>query len=317
MRFATVTIPICFLLAAAPAVAGDSSKRPEIAIDNSGQAAKGASIHVDVSMALAPVNVVDPDGRSVTGLRRENFRLLEGKQPRDIASFSREDQPISVGLIFDCSRSMANKFMVAREAPVQLYKQLNDRDETFLVTVSDAPAVRSGITSAFGEIRDALLFTTPTGSTSLLDGVYMGLAQMRRANNPRKALIVVSDGGDNNSRYTLRELKKIAMESDTQIYSIGLHASPQTSEEEDGPVLLEDLARASGGIHYALQSPSEIAGAMAKIGMTLHNQYVLGYYPPSNGQSGKYRPIKVELRVPSGLPPLRIFARAGYYTPEH
>jgi Ca-activated chloride channel homolog len=315
MRLATVTIPLFLLLAAAPAVSGDSSKGPETVTENA--AKPGSSIRIDVSMALVPVSVVDPDGRNVTGLQRENFRLLDGKEPRDIASFSREDQPVSVGLIFDCSRSMTDKFLVAREAPVQLFQRLNDQDESFLVTVTDAATLRHGMTSAFGELRDALLFTNPNGSTSLLDGVYLGLAQMRKAHNPRKALIVVSDGGDNNSRYTLREVKKIAMESDTQIFSIGLHGAPQTPEEQEGPPLLEDLARISGGIHYALRQASEMPEVMAKIGQTLHNQYVLGYYPPLTAQSGKYRPITVQLRVPEGLPPLRIFARAGYYTPEH
>jgi Ca-activated chloride channel family protein len=211
---------------------------------------------------------------------------------------------------------MTDKFVVAREAPAQLYQRLSDQDESFLVTVSDEPVLRRGMTSAFADLRDALLFTAPKGSTSLLDGVYMGLAEMKQAHRPRKALIIVSDGGDNNSRYTLRELKRLAMESDAQIFSIGLHASPQTPEEQDGPALLEDLARSSGGIHFSLQRASQIAEAMAKIGTTLHNQYVLGYYPPLTGQSGKYRPITVQLRVPAGLPPLRIFARTGYYTPE-
>jgi Ca-activated chloride channel homolog len=317
MRLASVILPLFFLLALAQPVAGDSPKGPETVVESSGQSAKpGASIRVDVSMALVPVTVIDPNGRNVTGLRRENFRLMDGKEPREIASFSREDQPVSVGLIFDCSRSMTDKFAVAREAPVQLFQQLNEKDQSFLVTVSDSPALQRGMTSAFGELRDALLFTSPKGSTSLLDGVYMGLAEIKKANNPRKALIVVSDGGDNNSRYTVRELKKIAMESETQIFSIGLHTSPQTPEEQDGPRLLEDLARASGGIHFSLERPSQIAEVMAKIGLTLHNQYVLGYYPPLTSQSGKYRPITVQLRVPEGLPPLRIFARTGYYAPE-
>lgn len=315
MRLATVTILMSLLLAAAIPGMGDSSKGPVALSDRAADGPK-TQIRVDVSMALVPVSVVDADGRNVTGLRRENFRLLDGKEPQDIASFSREDQPVSVGLIFDCSRSMTDKFPVAREAPTQLFRQLNERDESFLVTVSDAPSLRHGMTSMFGELRDALLFTSPTGSTSLLDGVYLGLAQMKKAHNPRKALIIVSDGGDNNSRYTLRELKKIALESDTQIFSIGLHASPRTPEEQQGPALLEDLAHASGGIHFPVTSPLQMAEVMAKIGSTLHNQYVLGYYPPLSAQSGKYRPITVQLLVPRGMPDVRIFARAGYYTPD-
>ncbi len=219
-----------FLLAlAATALASNGSKQPSPSIHGNGSSSEAeSSIRVSVSMALVPVSVTDTNGRNVTGLRRENFRLLDDKQARDIASFSREDQPVTIGLIFDCSRSMSDKFLVAREAPAQLYRQLNDRDESFLITVADRPDLRQPLTSNFAELQNALFFTNPNGSTALLDGVYLGLAHIRKAHNPRRALIVVSDGGDNNSRYTLGELKKIALESDTEIFSIGLHLSPAT-----------------------------------------------------------------------------------------
>jgi Ca-activated chloride channel family protein len=302
---------------AASALAGDGSKPLSPSIESNGTNAEAeSSIRVSVSMALVPVSVTDPNGRNVTGLRRENFRLLDDKQPRDIASFSREDQPITVGLVFDCSRSMWDKFLVAREAPAELYRQLNDRDESFLVTVADRPALRQPLTSDFAQLQNALFFTNPNGSTALLDGVYLGLTHIRKARNPRRALIVVSDGGDNNSRYTLGELKRLAAESDAQIFSIGLHLRPATVEEREGPELLGTLARASGGIHYSIAGVNEIGDVMAKIGTTLHNQYVLGYYPPSSAQSGKYHKITVQLKLPASLPPLRIYARAGYYAPE-
>ena len=312
------SVSFLLLIALAASVfASDSTKQLSPSIQKSGSSAPSdPSLRVDVSMALVPVSVTDINGRNVTGLQRENFRLLDDKQPRDIASFSREDQPISVGLIFDCSRSMSDKFLVAREAPTQLYRQLNDRDESFLITVSDRPNLRHRLTSNFEELQNALFFTNPNGTTALLDGVYLGLAQMRKARNPRRALIVVSDGGDNNSRYTLSELKKLAEESDAQIFAIGLHLNPTTVEERDGPELLDALTRASGGIDYSVTAVNEIAGALASIGTTLHNQYVLGYYPPVSAQSGKYHRITVQLKLPSYVPPLRIYARAGYYAPE-
>ncbi len=275
-----------------------------------------ASIRVSVSMALVPVSVLDLNGRNVTGLVRENFRLLDGKEPREIAAFAQEDQPLTVGLIFDCSRSMLDKFAVAREAPAQLYRQLNPGDESFLITVSDSPSLRQGLTTDFSAVENALFFTQPNGSTALLDGVRLGMAQIQKARNPRRALIVVSDGGENNSRFSLGELRKVAMEADVQIFSIGLHDRPGTREEVEGAELLRELARASGGIHYPVHCAEEIAGAMAKIGIALHNQYVLGYYPPADAQAGKYRPITVQLCLPAGIPPLHIYARTGYYTPE-
>jgi Ca-activated chloride channel family protein len=222
----SVIFSLLFALAAT-CLASDGSKPLSPLVQKAGSsAASDSSLRVDVSMALVPVSVTDIEGRNVTGLQRENFRLLDDKQPRDIASFSREDQPITVGLIFDCSRSMSDKFLAAREAPTQLYRQLNDKDESFLITISDRPSLRQALTSNFEELQNALFFTNPDGNAALLDGVFLGLAQIRKGRNPRRALIVVSDGGDNNSRYALGELKKMATESDAQIFAIGLHPQP-------------------------------------------------------------------------------------------
>jgi len=167
------------------------------------------------------------------------------------------------------------------------------------------------------EIQKALIFTYPHGATSLVDGVYLGLTQLKTAHNPGKALIVVSDGGDNNGRYTVSELTKLAMEFDAEIFTIGLHENPRSAEELRGPPLLENLAHASGGISYMVSDMNRLHVVMGQIGVTLHNQYVLGYYPPPDAASGKYRRIRVQLLLPAGLPPLRIFARAGYYAPEN
>jgi Ca-activated chloride channel homolog len=275
-----------------------------------------ATIRIDVNMALVPVTVLDTTGHNVMGLDRENFRVFDGTEQRPIVAFAQSDAPVSVGLIFDCSRSMREKFKIARQAPAELFKHLNPDDESFLITVSDQPHLRQDFTNAFNDLQNALLFTNPDGTTSLLDGVYMGLQQLKKAHNPRKALIVVSDGGDNNSRYSLRELATLAAESDTQIFSICLFEHPQTVEEQDGPALLTKLSQASGGITYLISQVHEMQTAFGKVGVTLHNQYVLGYYPPESGQSGKYRRITVQLLVPPGLPKLHVYSRNGYYVPD-
>jgi VWFA-related protein len=152
----------------------------------------------------------------VSGLGPENFRVFEGCHQVSIVSFGIQDQPITVGLIFDCSRSMQEKFRIAREAPRELFQKLNADDESFLITIADKAELRQALTSNFDELQTSLIFTQPRGMTSLLDGIYMGLQQIRKARNPRKAIVVVSDGGDNNSRYTLRDVEKIAVEADTQ-----------------------------------------------------------------------------------------------------
>jgi len=321
----TLLVSLCFVLTNGMSFAADDNSGPKLLdSDDVTIAARrpaqpqptNASIRIDVNMALVPVTVLDTLGHNVTGLDRNNFRVFDGSEARPIVSFAQTDAPVSVGLIFDCSRSMREKFKIAREAPAELYKQLNPDDESFLVTVSDRPQVRQDFTNAFHDIQSALLFTNPDGTTSLLDGVYMGLQQLKKAHNPRKALIVVSDGGDNNSRYSLRELASLAAESDTQIFSICLFGHPQTIEEQEGPQLLTKLAQSSGGINYMISRVDEMHGAFGKVGVTLHNQYVLGYYPPDDTPSGKYRKITVQLLVPAGLPRLRVYSRNGYYVPE-
>ncbi len=308
----TVIAGLATFVTLAPVSAADGPIRP-LAADPS----QAGSIRVTVNMALVPVTVLDPWGRNVTGLAPQNFRVIDGDKPRPIASFSRDDQPVSVGLVFDCSASMRDKFMTSRQAPAALFKQLSDGDESFLVTVADNAVLRHELSPNLEEVQNSLIFTRPNGATSLLDGVYLALAQLKKAHNPRKALVVVSDGGDNNSRYTLSQLTKIAMESDAQIFTIGLHENPRTDEEVHGPELLESLARASGGINYVFTDISRLNIAMGQIGVMLHNEYVLGFYPPPGAAGGKYRRIKVQLLAPSGVPPLRIFARAGYYAPEN
>src|SRR5262249_36034905 len=257
-------------------------------------------------------------GRNVRGLEKQNFRIFENAEQRSIVTFSREDAPISVGLIFDTSRSMRDKFKMARDAASQLLRQLTPEDEVFLVTVSTRAELRQDFTSNTGEIADALVFINPDGSTSLLDGVNLGLEHMKKAHTPRKALVVVSDGGDNTSRYTLSELLSRAVEANTLIYTICLFQDPQSSEEVGGPDLLANVAQKTGGITFFVKDRemNGLGEVMGTIGVTLHNQYVLGYYPPENGPAGKYRKIKVQLLLPKGMPEMRIYARTGYYAPE-
>jgi Ca-activated chloride channel family protein len=274
-----------------------------------------ADLRVNVNMALVPVTVMDSMGRSVTGLTPQNFRLFDNSHQVAIASFARQDQPVALGLVFDCSRSMANKFRDEREAPRELFRQLGPRDESFLITVSNTAELRYPLTSNMEDIVNSLMFTHPNGATALLDGVRMALAELRKSKLPRKALIVVSDGGDNNSRFTVSEINSLAAESDAQIFTILFYKDPQAPEEVSGPGLLEKLATQSGGVSFGIGNIHEIHDVMAKIGINLHNQYVLGYYPPDDSSSGQYRKIAVQLLVPQGTPPLHLRAKRGYYLP--
>ncbi len=305
------------IAAVIPAVASDGPRLlTEGTVSHRTATETAASIRVNVDMTLVPVTVLDQQGHNVRGLARENFRIIDGSAPRDIVSFGQQDAPVAVGLVFDCSRSMTDKFKTAREAPMALYGQLNPEDESLLVTVAARPELKQSLTSDFSQIRNALIFTHPNGTTSLLDGVYLALTELKKSHKPRKALVVVSDGGDNDSRYTLNELASIAAEADVQIFSICLYDNPQTREEADGPALLGKLSQVSGGLTYMISDVNEMRDTMSRIGVTLHNEYVLGYYPPDNAMGGKYRKIKVQLTVPAGLPRLQIYARSGYYVPQ-
>ena len=274
-----------------------------------------SDLKINVNMTLVPVTVLDGMGRSVTGLQLRNFRVFDNSRPVPIASFARQDQPVAVGLVFDCSRSMTNKFMSEREAPRQLFNQLGKDDESFLITVAGRASLRTPLTPDFDDIASELLFTHPNGATPLLDGVRMGLDELKRSRLPRKALVVVSDGGDNNSRYTLHEIDELAAESDVQIFAALFYKNPQAPEEAAGPDLLDDLAQKSGGVSFAIQKMEDIHSAMTRIGVSLHNQYVLGYYTPDEAHTGQYRKIAVQLLTPPGTPHLSIHARQGYYAP--
>ena len=322
VTYAIVLLFACLamFLRTAPVSAADNFNGPLLleqeARPQAAKAAPSSSIRIDVNMTLVPVTVMDALGRNVRGLGRQNFRVIDGSQQRPIISFSQQDAPVSVGLIFDCSRSMMDKFKTSRKAASEFFHNLNPEDESFLVTVSDRAELRQGFTSNFGDIENALVFVQPNGTTSLIDGVYLGLSEMKKAHNPRKALVIVSDGGENNSRYTMRDLINTAVEADTMIYTVGIFDDPQSQEEVVGPDLLDKLSRSTGGLPFITQNTNDLQMTMARIGVTLHNQYMLGYYPPDDAPSGKYRKIRVQLLVPEGMPHLQIYARSGYYVPQ-
>lgn len=272
---------------------------------------------VDVDLVLVPVTITDPMNRLVTGLDKTNFEVFEGSEKQQIRHFSSEDAPISLGVIFDVSGSMSNKFDKSKEAVVEFFRTANPQDEFFVISFSDRPELLSDFTPSVEDIQSRLVTAMPKGRTALLDAIYMGLHQMRDAHHERKALLIISDGGDNHSRYTESEIKSIVKEADVQIYAIGLFdLTPRTEEERLGPVMLSDITDVTGGRTFTVDNPNELADIATKIGIELRNQYVLGYRPSKAARDGKWRKIKVKLLPPKGLPPLHIYAKTGYYAPS-
>ena len=278
------------------------------------------AIRVETQLVLINVTVTDPMNRFVTGLESEHFQLFEDKAKQTISQFSSEDAPLSIGLVFDASGSMGSKLQKSRQAASQLFRTANPEDEFFLIHFNDRPELIVPFTTNTEEIQNRLTFTQAKGRTALLDGVYLAMNQMKKARNPRKAIIILSDGGDNSSRFTESEIRNAVREADVQVYAIGIYepigGRGRTAEELAGPGLLSEMAESTGGRHFPVENVNELPDIAAKIGIELRNQYVLGYTPTNQTRDGKYRKVQVKLKQPRGLPPLRAFYRLGYYAPS-
>jgi Ca-activated chloride channel homolog len=276
---------------------------------------KSAVIKMNVEMTLVNVSVIDSFNNSVTSLNKENFKVYEDGVEQEISAFSSEDVPISVGLIFDMSGSMANKFDRARQAAVQFLRAANPRDEFFLVRFKDRAELTNRFTSSTQELESRIMFTVAGGRTALLDALYLGLDEIRNAHNGKRALLIISDGGDNHSLYNEADVRNALKESDCQLYAMGIfdHHISRKSEERYGWSLLLELVETTGGRVFPVSKLTDLRDIASKIGMELRNQYVLGYKPPERRQNRAWRKIKVKLKAPKGLPPVKVHARSGYY----
>ncbi len=285
-------------------------------VANNGMTTHVRPLKVDVDLVLVPVTITDPLNRLVTGLDKENFQLFEGNATQQIRTFSSEDAPVSLGVIFDSSGSMSTKMERAKDAVIEFFKTANPQDEFFMITFSDEPEAVTDFTNSVDEIQNKLVFAVPRQRTALLDAIYMGVSKMRQAKYAKKALLIISDGGDNHSRYTEREIKAVVKEADVMIYAIGIYDRyASAAEERLGPQLLGEITELTGGRAFTIDNPNDLGDVATKIGVELRNQYVLGYRPTKITRDGKWRKIKVKLLPPKGLPPLRVYARTGYYAP--
>jgi VWFA-related protein len=280
----------------------------------------GLKLRVDTTLVQIPVAVTDSVNRFVLGLQKEDFHLLEDGIEQTVAHFSGEDAPLSVGLVFDESGSMDEKVRTSQVAVAQFLKTLNADDEAFLVEFSDSAKVSVGFTSHGEEINNTLKQSQPTGQTAMLDAIDLALREMKKAENSRKAIVVVSDGGDNHSHYTAAQIEALVREADVQIYAMGVYERilfpGLTPEEISGPQLLSEIATQTGGRAFNAQLTSDLPSVAARIALELRNQYVLGYYPKDQARDGKYRHVEVKLTQPRGVSALTAHWRLGYYAPS-
>ncbi|HVN82576.1 MAG TPA: VWA domain-containing protein [Terriglobia bacterium] len=276
------------------------------------------SIKINVDLVLVNATVTDINNRFVTGLEKEHFQIFEDKVEQQISQFSNEDVPTSIGLLFDVSSSMTDKISRSRDAAVAFLKTSNPDDEFLLLTFADRPKIDEEFTTDVNEIQNRLVYKNAKGCTTLYDAVYLALEKMKLAHNPKKAILVITDGEDTCSRYSLLNVRNAVKESDVQIYAIGIVNSyySDLSQGRSGRAVLEEMAEITGGKAYFPNSVYELEDICTKIAIELKNQYILGYSSTNTVRDGRWRKIKVRLNAPKGLPSLSVRAKTGYFGPN-
>jgi len=265
-----------------------------------------SSIRLDVKMVMIPANVTDGDDRPIMDLHRENFHLFDDTVEQKIESFSIDQAPVSLGIVFDASGSMRNKIDESFSAVQQFLKTSLPGDEFFLVQFSDVPKLRVPFTPDVDEITTSLNLVKPQGWTAMFDAIYLAVNQMRRARNPRKALLILSDGGDNNSRYSGGEVINLLREADVRVYALGLF---------DNAHYLKKAAEDTGGAMVTVHNMNDLPDAIDKLSSQLRSQYLLGYYPVKAQNDGKFHKVKILVSQAAGSLKLHTSWRHGYYAP--
>jgi len=301
--FGVLLVVFCFRGAAGQATATPDDQSPRF--------------NAETTLVLVPAIVTDPLNRFVLGLQKQDFRLFEDGAEQTIVHISGEDAPLSVGMVFDTSGSMGDKLRTSRQAALRFLTTMNSQDEAFLIQFGDHAELAVDFTNQSEDIQNSLTAVQPGGLTAMLDAAELALRQMKKAKNPRKAILIISDGGDNNSKYTAAQIESLVREADVQVYAMGIFEPsiiPALSKEEiSGPRLLSQLAEQTGGRAFSASDPSDLPNVAVRIGIELRNQYVLAYSPKNKKKDGKYRKVEVKVSKPAGISDLKVHWRLGYY----
>ena len=284
-----------------PAVGGDSGSDDEVV--------------VNADLISLNVTVTDQFGRCINGLPRTSFTVFDDRRPQEISFFAEDDSPISVCIVFDLTGSMTEeKVKRAREAIARFMETSHKDDEYFLITMRDGGAALSlDKTRDQQAVIDRLTRVTPYGNTALYDACYLGVNRVLRGTRPRRALLLISDGQDNNSLYTFEELRRMLEESDVVIYSVGVAEQDNERSTLYGEQILRDMAAVTGGKFFRPHTAEEMYETFERIALELRRQYAIGYRPSNFATDGKWRRVRVKVAPPPGSPRLFIRHRSGYY----
>ncbi len=306
-RFGPVAV---FLIAAAPPAVLSAQERvtitPRVHAASSRSPANTVNLRFDVRLVQVPVVVTDARDKPVLDLTRESFRLFEDERERAITSFAVADSPISVAIVFDSSRSMKNKMAEARAGVEQFLDASMPGDEFSLVRFSDKAQVVMGFTRRPEDIARGLSFVEPRGWTALFDAMMLGAQVVRKGANQRKVLVVFSDGGDNNSRYSEGELAALLRERDVKVYALSIVERSRA---------LDRLADETGGRAFWVRNVGDLPAALETLSRQMRSEYLVGYSPGELVNDGKYHRIRVEVQPPPGMPRVHASWRRGYTAP--
>ena len=286
-----------------PQKLGKELDRPEIIINS--------------DLVTLTVTVTDPYGRYVSGLNKSAFAVFDEKLPQDISFFSDDDAPVSVGVIFDVSGSMGgDKIRRAREALSRFIQTSHNADEYFLIAFNSRAQLLLDKTRDGNAVLDKLTFVQTRNNTALYDACYLGVEKVQRGAHPKRALLLISDGQDNDSRYTFSEVRRLLKESDVVLYSIGILGGSDAGSSlgMDGQGILDELSNVSGGKAFFPRTNAEMDDIFEQIALELRHQYSIGYKPTNFSKDGRWHHIKVKITPPRGLPRLFVRSKEGYYS---